>query len=231
MPEKPSNPKDLPAINKDGTIHASSGIGPIKHSPRKPPLDLEEAKNRGLLPESALSFDPNDPESLANIGYRKFTPARQRLYLDKLAEHGRHKLAALIAGVTPQCVERFAREDKEFAMQREIAADAYHEVTAGIILAQVRQGMQDIRKDKDGNITSIRTSYETQLRKMMLTRADPSYTETQKSEVAVTGGAVIVPPPTDVEDWQATVAKWTGKPTVDTSGEPMPAPKLGPADE
>lgn len=231
MSDKPNKNNNLPSLNKNGTIHAGAGIGPVRYKSSKPPLDLEEAKNRGLVPENALSFDPDDENSLANIGYRKFSPERQRTYLEALAQHGRHKLAAMCAGVSPVCVTNHAKADPEFAAQRENAFDLYHEMTAAVILAQAREGMKDIKYDKDGKITSIRTSYETQIRKMMITRADPTYTETQKSEVAVTGGAVIVPAPVDsVDSWEATVAKYTGKP-IDTTGGPIPGTELPPAED
>lgn len=239
-PKKPNNNRDLPAVNKDGTIHASNGIGPIKYTPRRPPLDLEEAKKRGLVPESELSYDQNDPNSLANIGYRKFGPDEQQTYLELLAKHGRHKLAAMCAKVTPGAVSAYAEKDPVFKQLRQEAFDLYHEMTAAIILAQARDGMKDIRYDKDGRVTSVRTSYETQIRKMMVTRADPTYTETQKSEVAVTGGAVIVPAPVEnVESWDAIVSRYTGKngteqansteQILDTIG--VPSPQLGPGAE
>lgn len=224
--ENPKKNRNLPHIKKDGTVHASGGFGPVKYTPVKAPLDLEEAKNRGLVPESGLNFDPDDPTSLATMGYRKFGPEQQRTYLEHLSKTGRHKLAAMLAGVTPDCVSRHVKANPEFAKLRENTLDLYHEMTSALILAQAREGMKDIKYDKEGNITSIRTSYETQIRKLMLTRADPTYQETQKSEVAVTGGAVIVPAPVEsVDSWEATVAKYTGK-TIDTEGGPMPGNEL-----
>jgi hypothetical protein len=220
-PKNPNNSKHLPSTNKDGTIHAGSGIGPVKNTaPNRPWLeDLKEASERGILPVSGLSFDTSDENSLANVGYRKFSPERKQVYLETLAKTGRSKLAALVAGVTPTCVADHASKDPDFAQQREIAQDTYHEITAALILAQAREGMKDIRYDKEGNITSMRTSYETRLREKMLNRADPTYIETQKSEVAVTGGAVVVPAPIDsVDTWEATVAKYTGR-TVETTGQ------------
>lgn len=231
-PKNPNNPNNLPAINKDGTIHAGSGIGPVRTTaPNRPWLeDLKEASERGLLPEKGLSFDTSDENSLANVGYRKFSPERKQLYLETLAKTGRSKLAALVAGVTPTCVLDHASKDPDFAQQREIAADIYHEVTAAMILAQAREGMKDIRYDKEGRITSMRTSYETRIREKMINRADPTYIETQKSEVAVTGGAVVVPAPIDsVDTWEATVAKYTGQP-INTTGQPVDDKKLPPAD-
>lgn len=214
------NQQDPPRKRHDGQYRESTGGGVVKYPNQRPvqPIDTEDAVKRGLLPENGFSFDADNPDSVQQMGYRKFGPERKKIFLEKLAETGRIKLSALFAGVQPHTVELHRKREPDFDEQCKIAHDLYHELTVALITSQARAGMTDERFDKEGNLLSRRVSYETQIRLAMLKRADPSYVETRKEEVAITGGAVIVPAPTDsVESWEDVVKKYTG--SIETTGE------------
>lgn len=209
----------------------SSGIGAIVYKNQSiSQADFEWARAQGILPSEGLTFDEYSENSLKQIGARKFTAERQAKYLDHLMRYGQNNIACAAAGIHPKTVWQHAKDDLQFASDRELAMQMYDAAVEATITGQALTGNVELKQDKDGNVIGFRRTFETRIRELMLKKANPAYQETQKSEVAVTGGAVIVPPPTDVEDWQATVAKWTGKPTVETSGETVPEPKLGSGD-
>jgi hypothetical protein len=211
---------DEPALRKDGKPYEGTGLGPIKAYPLTVngekmriirPIDYETAKDRGIIPQNGLSFDASDPDGIPAMGYRKFSPERIQIFLEKLSETGRMKLAAIYAGVVPATVETHRKADPHFDEMCRLALDMYHEMTIGLITAQARAGMVDRRFDKEGKVVYERVSYETQLRIKLMDRADPSYNAVSKQEVAVVGGAVVVPAPTDsVESWDDIVRRHTG---------------------
>lgn len=224
-PENPANrnksqPYRTISVRKDGVVHESSGAGPIiKPNPYRPPVDLQDAIARGLIPENGISWNKDDPNGVPAMGYRKLTPERKEVFLRALAENGRVLLACMMAGVVPKTIEQHRAADREFDAQCKLAADMYHEMTVGMITAQARAGHKDIKYDKEGNIISERTVYETQIRLALLKRGDSSYNDVSKQQVEVTGGAVVVPAPTDsVESWDSVVARYTGSASVGTSG-------------
>jgi hypothetical protein len=98
--------------------------------------------------------------------------------------------------------------------------------TENRIVNEALEGQLEEKWDKEGNLLSRRKVVHPRLLEIILKRVNKDYIETQKSEVAVTGGAVIVPAPVDsVDSWEATVAKYTGK-TIDTAGGPVPGNEL-----
>lgn len=203
------------AIKPDGTYQASTGTGPIvKMSTPIGPIDMPDLVRRGLIAEAKPNWDPDDPESnwACMGGYRKFTPERRAIFLAKLEETGRTMLSARFAGVDRSTIQRHVESDPAFAAACKEAEGMYHEMCAASITAQARAGMVDERWDKEGNILSRRVTYETRLREKLLDRADPSYQTTSKQELAVVGGAVVVPAPTDsVESWDDVVRRHTGQ--------------------
>lgn len=223
-------PKREVKFRKDGTAHEGHGLGPTVPYDQQPlptaiqvmaknarPLDLADAYKRGLIDQSDVNWDPKDPNSNWRTvgGYRKLTPERKGKFLEVLELTGRIGLAARAAGVAQNTVRDHRKADPLFNEACTEAEQMYHEVTAGLILAQARQGMKDIRYDKEGNLLCERTTYETQIRKLMLERADESYRMTQKQQLEVTGGAVVVPAPEgSVESWEDVVRKHTGSAPV-----------------
>lgn len=221
-------------FRKDGEAHEGHGLGPTIPYDQQPlptaievmaknarPLDLADAYKRGLIDKTDVNWDPKDPNSNWRTvgGYRKLTPERKGKFLEVLELTGRIGLAARAAGVAQNTVRDHRKADPLFNEACIEAEQMYHEVTAGLILAQARQGMKDIRYDKEGNLLCERTTYETQIRKLMLERADESYRMTQKQQLEVTGGAVVVPAPEgSVESWEDVVRKHTSASVV-TSGE------------
>lgn len=205
-----SSEKDSPRVKKNGELQLSSGTGPVKsYQVRKyQPVDTVELQERGLLPEGGLSWSADD---LQTMRYRKFGPEQREIFLTKLAETGRIKVAAWHAGVLPSTVERHRTADPSLEEETKLALEMYHEQTVALITAQARAGMQDIRYGKDGEIVARRVTYEQQLRIRLLERADSDYKQVQKSEVSVTGGAVVIPAPIDdITSWDELVKRHTG---------------------
>lgn len=226
VPKKPASAYDPndPNPPDPNEYRASSGIGPIlaKSVQFMPAADWEWARENGILRENDVPF-----HEMNRMGHRKFTDEVQRNYLSLLEIIGNKTLVCRMIGVHPTTVLRAAKDDPDFdAAQRE-AVGMFKALAQATIVGQAIAGHKEIRKDKEGNITYERRVYETRLREMVLKWANPEFVETQKSEVAVTGGAVIVPAPVEsVDSWEATVAKYTGK-TIDTEGAApgLPEPK------
>lgn len=182
----------------------------------------ELAKN-GIAPYEIPNWDKEDPESNWYLQYRKFTPERRAIFLSKLEQHGRVALAARWAGVNRATVNRHRKEDPEFDLACEESLAYYHEMCVASITHQARVGMVDEKYTKEGQLISRRVTYETQLRKMMVERADPSYQNVSKQEVSVVGGAVVVPAPIDsVESWADVVKRHTGGGSEPSGGDSSP---------
>jgi hypothetical protein len=207
----------------------SSGLGsPRKKYPNVTEADFEWAREHGILPAEPVSFQKGRQNSFADMKVRKFDEEMQGKYLDALMRTGVCDSACQLVGIHPRTVQKHAAEDPVFKADRDMAYRLFKSNAEAMLTHQFMMGQKEQRRDKDGNIVFEKTTYEQQARILLLKYFNPAYIETQKSEVAVTGGAVIVPPPTDVEDWQATVAKWTGQP-INTTGTEVKPPELGPA--
>jgi hypothetical protein len=221
----PRDPETDLALNQDGSLRASSGSGTVQQiAVRKiiPPTDMPDLVAKGIAPALTPNWDRNDPESNWYLGARKLTEERRDIFLTKLEQHGRVKLAARWAGVDYTTILRHRKADPDFDTACREAEDMYHEMCASSILNQARVGQVDERWDKEGNLLSRRVSYEQQLRMMIVKRADPSYNDVSKQEVSVVGGAVIVPAPVDgVETWDDVVRRMSGGGSV--NGEPAKA--------
>ncbi len=205
--------EDGAAITADGTLVETSGSGPVQTMRIIPPADMRELVKLGIAPCEIPNWDKNDPDSAYNLRYRKFSPERKIVFLTKLEQHGRTLLACRFAGISHQTVLEHRKADPEFEQAVKDAEAMYHEMCVASILHQARVGQVDERWDKEGNLISRRVSYETKLREMIVKRADSSYNDVSRQEVAVVGGAVVVPAPVDsVESWDAIVARHTGSP-------------------
>jgi hypothetical protein len=210
-----------PYIRADGQPHASSGSGPrpetLKALTREQinPHLLPSVPADGNDPSAELlakmrrtpSFDPADPSSMFYDVGRKLTAEKKVEYLKHLATYGRVGLAAHYVGVTDGTVTQHRKKDPLFDELCTVAANCYREACVGLITQQALMGITEYRWDKEGNILSVRRTFETRLRELILKHADPAYNETQKQEVTVQGGTVFVPPPAEnVADWPAMVA-------------------------
>lgn len=166
---------------------------------------------KGLTPILYTNWDPDDPDSNWHLSYRKFTPERKKIFITHLEQTGIQAIAARWAGVSSNCIREHRKEDPHFDLACNEAEEYYHAMCAASILSQARVGMIDEKYNKDGQVISRRVSYETRLRELMLKRARPDYNETQKQEMTVVGGAVVVPAPIDsVESWEDVVKRHTG---------------------
>jgi hypothetical protein len=210
-----------PYIRADGLPHASSGPGPRPNSLKA--LDRREVSAH-LLPSRPLegadpsaellakmrrkpSFDPADPSSMFYDSGRKLTAEKKVEYLQHLAEYGRVGLAAHYVGVTDTTVGQHRQKDPLFNELCDVAYKCYQDSVVGLITQQALMGITEYRWDKEGNILSVRRTFETRLRELILKHADSAYNETQKQEVTVQGGTVFVPPPAEnVSDWPRMVA-------------------------
>jgi hypothetical protein len=220
-----------PPAGKSSVVYAgnaSTGIGPIERK-AKYFIHIWDAKTEDESIET--SFHESHPNSIQSMGRRKFTHERQAVYLNHLAQYGVQVKAALVAGVSPRTVHTCAKTDPDFAEAQRLAIEIHWADAEERIKTEAINGTFDRKWDKEGRLISERRVLETRLRELILKRANPEYVETAKSEVAVTGGAVIVPAPVDsVDSWEATVAKYTGK-TIDTQGGPVPGNELPEGDK
>lgn len=172
---------------------------------------MQSLVERGIAPTLYTNWDPADPESNWQLSYRKFTPERKQIYLTHLEQTGIQAVAARWAGVSSGCIRDHRKADPHFDEACCEAEEYYHAMCAASILNQARVGMIDEKYDREGNVISRRVSYETRIRELMLKRARPDYNETQKQEMTVVGGAVVVPAPIDsVESWEDVVKRHTG---------------------
>jgi hypothetical protein len=223
-PRFPRDPKTGLSVRQDGDYIASSGTGPNLKLKIIPPADMQKLVEAGIAPSLIPNWDRDDPNSNWYCTYRKFTPELKQRFLTMLQLHGRTGLAANHAGVNTETIRQHRKKDPEFDAACITALDLYHETTVAAITHQARTGMYDRKWDKEGNLLSERWSTEQRLREILLKRGDPSYTETQKQEVAVVGGAVVVPAPIDsVESWDEVVKRHTG------GGQSSGAVSQGPA--
>lgn len=171
---------------------------------------MADLVEKGIAPSLIPNWDRDDPNSNWYCSYRKFTPERKEAFLSKLEQHGRITLAARWAGVTADCIRVHRKSDPDFDAACKEALDMYHEMCVASITHQARVGQVDERWDSDGNLLSRRVTYEQQLRLAILKRGDPSYNDVSRQEVAVVGGAVVVPAPIDsAESWDDVVKKYT----------------------
>lgn len=206
------------SVTKDGTLHKSSGTGPIKKTKIIPPVDMASLVEKGIAPTLYPNWDPNDPESNWHLSFRKFTPERKETYLCVLEQQGIAVVAARWAGVSTATVMRHRKEDPLFDEACSEAENYYHAMCGASILNQARVGQIDERYNNDGRLISRRVSYETRIREIMLKRAFPDYNDIQKQELSVIGGAVVVPAPIDsVESWDDVVKRHTGGGNVSNS--------------
>ncbi len=198
------------SIKKNGEYVVSSG-GASQTMRIIPPTDMQSLVKIGIAPCEIPNWDREDPDSAYNLRYKKFSPEKKLIFLTKLEQHGRILLACRFAGIHDTTVRAHRAEDPEFDQACKDAEAMYHEMCVASILHQARVGQVDERWDKEGNLISRRVSYETKLREMIVKRADSSYNDVSRQEVAVVGGAVVVPAPVDsVESWDAIVARHTG---------------------
>lgn len=215
-------------IKADGKLADSTGQGPNRVYKPIPPADMPELVKNGLAPELIPNWNAADPNSNWQCGYRKFTPERRRIFLEKLELTGRVRLAARFAGVSHTTIHRHREADPQFAAACEEAEAMYHETVVAGITHQARVGMIDERYNNDGKLVARRVTYEQQIRRAMLDRADERYKQHVKQDVSVVGGAVVVPAPTDsVETWDDIVRKYTSGAT----GENRPDGRLFPASD
>ncbi len=176
-----------------------------------PAADREDMVAKGIAPDLIPNWDKNDVDSLWYLNARKFNEDRKVVYLSKLEQFGRSGLAARHAGVDHGTVLDHRKIDPDFDAACKEAESMYHEMMAASITRQGLVGQVDERYDSAGNVLSRRVTYEQQLRIRLLQRADPSYQDTSRQEVAVVGGAVVVPAPIDsVESWDDVVRRHTG---------------------
>jgi len=215
-------PKKPPQLRQNGEYRASTGGGPLTSMKiRKPPPSmLKEAAEAGLCPEGGFDFDQGkisevsgqlefSENSVISAKYRKFTPERRKIFLQKLAETGLYKLSAMVAGISLDTISKHRKADEDFDFEVTQAEDNYRQMCVGLITRQALTGMKDIKYDRDGNIISERTTYEQQLRQLILKWADPSYNLVEKSESKVTAGVVAIPLPESTTDsWDDIVRKY-----------------------
>lgn len=176
---------------------------------------------KGIAPYELPNWNKDDPDSNWYLPYKKFGPERREIFLTKLEQTGRVVLSAQFAGVAAHTVSRARKESPEFDEACKTAEAMYHEMVVARLTSQALAGQVDEKYDKEGNLLSRRTSYEQQMRILMLKRADPSYNDISRQEVSVVGGAVVVPAPIDsVESWDDVVKKYTSGANVGNASLP-----------
>ncbi len=152
-------------------------------------------------------FDPKNPESMFHNVGRKFTAELKLEFLAHLANYGRLGLAASYVGVTHGCVNEHRKTDPRFDELVLEAISHHREETVGIMVKQAVEGHPEYKFDKDGNLLSARRMFEPSLRLCVLKYYEPGFIETQKQEITVQGGAIMVPAPVaDIGNWGAVVA-------------------------
>jgi hypothetical protein len=229
MPRRPNPNPGQPYIRQDGRPHASSW-GPTRPqfagNPSNPGKNTSVRDNK-LLPapeitgnnpafqilaemdrQKGASFDPNDPESAVYDTARKFTREKKLEFCQNLATHGVINHSAFTVGVTAGSVQRHRKLDPVFNEMCEVALNRYAAMAVTVLKQQALFGLPDMKFDKDGNLISLRTQIVPRLQELMLKRYAPEFQETQKQEITVQGGAVLVPSPTDnVSNWDQVVAQ------------------------
>ena len=199
-------------FRKDGVPHGSSGSQLISRDPTgrsnagfvgstNPAADLKDLMSR------RPDFDPANPESMFHNVGRKFTAELKLEFLTHLAECGRLGLSASYVGVTYACVIDHRKSDPRFDELVIEAMQHHREQTVAVMIRQAVEGHPEYKFDKEGNLLSARRMFEPALRLAILKGYAPEFVETQKQELTVQGGAVLVPSPTaDVSNWANVVA-------------------------
>lgn len=171
------------------------------------------------------TWDPADPESMFWDNTRKFTIEKKFQFLDHLTQYGIIGHSANFVGVTPQTVLTARKADATFDAAVNHALERHRDNVVATIKTQAITGIPEYKWDRDGNLIGLRFVFETRLREKILDRYAPEFNAVQKQEIAVQGGAVLVPAPTaDVADWDSVVAQLQASPNDGPASLGMPSP-------
>lgn len=228
-----NDPKDrIYPTRKDGNIREGSGTSKVPQG--KSLKELESVPNEPGSPAQKMlthmltnpepSYDPTDPNSLFWAVGRKFTAEMKIKFLQMTAKYGRVGLAAHSVGISPSTILNHREKDKRFDQLVRDAESFYRESTAAVIMRQARDGLVERKWNGQGQLISERRTYETQLRIKLLDWCDPSFNVSQKQEITVKGGAVMVPGPVDsVNDWDSVLAALNQVEAAQTKPMALPA--------
>lgn len=221
-------------IRKDGQPHGGGGTQSIYKRNDLSPGSVKSTNPAADLKEMLAKrpdFDPKNPASMFHNVGRKFTAQLKLEFLEHLAEWGRIGMAAHSVGVTQACVLDHRKTDPRFD-ELCVEAMTYHrEQTISVMVRQAIEGHPEYKYDKEGNLLSARRMFEPALRLAVLKYYEPGFIETQKQELTVQGGAIMVPAPTaDVSNWASVVASLENGASAPPSAPTLPAGATGPVE-
>lgn len=153
---------------------------------------------------------------------RKFTDHQQHIYLRAIADHGLKGHAAKMAGVSSMTVNKYLKEDPDFA---EAFTSAQEEYQAKVIAHHqdlIFNGTEKRTYDRNGNLVSEEVQYPIRLIEMEIKKVDSDYREKRELDVNVSGGVLVAPATLgSIEDWET---KFAGDRSVQDDGEKADQP-------
>lgn len=181
--------------------------------------DDDRPEYPGTVGQSCPQFFVPDREFFASMARQGGPLSKDQLasYLDELGIHGRKELAARAVGVSPETVERHLVEHDPLGLLRGAVALQLTLRSQRIVARLEREAVEGHSEpivNKDGDVVGHKIKYETALRRAVLQRHDPAYSD--KAEVHHTGevqtGVLMVPSPVGgIDDWAAKVAAAKGE--------------------
>ena len=132
----------------------------------------------------------------------KITDELKEAYCDRLSIHGKKTIAAIEVGLHYNTVREHAKIDPGF---QEAIAEALALRSQRIVDRledDALEGTVNLGYDKDGNLISEKTVFETPLRMAMLKRHDPEYVDRKEIEHTHRGGVLVVPGRLTMDSWR-----------------------------
>lgn len=123
---------------------------------------------------------------------QRHTDDTKQAFLDHYARDGRQNAAARFAGVSPATIARWRATDDEFEAGFQEARQDTVELLEKSAFDKAVEGVVEKRYDKDGNLISERTVYDTTLHVLLLkANAPEKYKDRSSTELSGPGGGKL----------------------------------------
>lgn len=136
----------------------------------------------------------------------KFDEVKRGIFLRELAHHGRKTSACIAAGVSITTVNYAIDSDPDFNEATAHALLAYQDRLISHHQDLLFNGIPKYRYDNKGNLIEETRDYPIRLIELELKKHDEGYRDKRDVNMNVSGGVLIAPAETNVEDWEK---KWS----------------------
>jgi len=131
----------------------------------------------------------------------KFTPAKQKKFLEFYGDTCRKVHAATFSRVSYATFRRWLEKNPEFEKLMEEAEEHYHAKLLEHHQNLLFVGEKKEYFNKDGDLTAVEHRIPIKLVEMELKRRDPAYKEKTGDSTTIHGGVMVAPGAIVVEQW------------------------------